>query len=69
MLIWRTSDWRRTCRMSIPSMVILPWVTSAKRCSKVARVLLPAPVAPTRATVSPGVMCRLISLSTSTPGT
>ena len=48
---------------------LVSWVTSAKRCSKVASVLLPAPVAPTRATVSPGLICRLISFRTSTPGT
>ena len=29
-------------------------LTSAKRCRRVASVLLPAPVAPTSATVSPG---------------
>ena len=46
-------------RMSVPSSVIRPPVTSASRGTRCSRVVLPDPVAPTSATVSPGSSSRL----------
>ena len=60
----RRSDARVTVRRSWPSMVTRPCWGSKKRSTRLARVLLPAPVRPTSATVSPGAMRRRPSFST-----
>ena len=54
-------------RTSWPSMVTCPLQASWKRGTRLASVLLPAPVAPMIATVSPGRTSRLTSCSTGRP--
>ena len=51
-------------RMSVPSSRMAPPVTSASRGISWSSVVLPAPVAPTSASVSPGSSSRPMSLST-----
>ena len=64
--------WRRSAsgrvRRSRPSMRTTPRTGSWKRTSSEIRVDLPAPVEPTRATVSPGATLRLMSVSTGSSG-
>ena len=50
--------------MSVPSRRIAPQVTSASRGTRASSVVLPEPVAPTSATVSPGASSRLTPRST-----
>lgn len=55
--------------MSVPSRVIRPAVASCSRGTRAVSVVLPEPVAPTRAIVSPGRIRRSIRDSTGTePG-
>ncbi|EYT83794.1 hypothetical protein CF54_05230 [Streptomyces sp. Tu 6176] len=49
---------RSSARMSVPSRVIRPEVSSCSRGTSAVSVVLPLPVAPTRAIDSPGRMCR-----------
>ncbi len=56
---------RRRSRTSTPSTVIRPPVTSASLGTSMVSVVLPEPVAPTRATVSPGRNSRSMPRSTS----
>ena len=55
-------------RTSTPSTVIWPLQASWKRGMRLASVLLPAPVTPMIATVSPGLTSKLTSCSTGRPG-
>ena len=55
-------------RTSTPSMVTRPAVTSYSRGTSAVSVVLPEPVAPTTATVSPGATSRFTSRSTGSPG-
>ena len=50
-------------RISLPSSVIEPSVTSYSRGSRLSKVDLPLPDLPTNATVSPALMSRSISVS------
>ena len=66
--IWFTNEARFTSRTSYPSTRMLPLVTSYSLRIREERVVLPAPVAPTTAMVSPGFMVRLMPFRTSTSG-
>ena len=59
------SESRVRLRMSCPSMVIDPAVTSYRRGTRLVRTVLPEPVAPTTATVSPAARSRSTSCRTS----
>ena len=54
-------------RISTPSMRIAPACGSMARCSRLSVVDLPEPVAPTSATVSPGVTTKFTSLTALAP--
>jgi len=61
------SERRFTSRMSWPSIRMAPPVTSYPRLMSDVIVVLPAPVWPTKAIVSPGSTCRSMSRNTGTP--
>ena len=60
-------DFRSYLLTGTPSMSTSPLVTSVKRGIRLIREVLPAPVGPIMATVSPGFTVRSISSSTSVP--
>src|SRR5664279_5660039 len=62
------SERRLTVRMSAPSSRICPALASYRREISATRLVLPEPVAPTRATVLPAGTSRSMSLSTARAG-
>lgn len=60
-------SWKRTSRMSLPSMRICPSLTSWYRGMRSTSVDLPEPDCPTSATVFPLGTVRLMCLSTFRP--
>jgi hypothetical protein len=62
----RSSSWGQWA-MSRPSIRMRPRVTSYSRVSSLMMVVLPAPVAPTKATFSPGATRKETSRSTQSP--
>ena len=63
-ILWRREE-RVRSRTSVPSMRIWPLCMSYKRGIRLEIVVFPPPELPTRATVSPTLISRLIPLSTS----
>ena len=66
--IWPRRSRSRMSPSGMPSSRIVPPVGSAKRGTRLASVLLPQPLGPTMAIVSPKGMRRLMSSSTGWPG-
>ena len=58
---------RVASRRSVPLMRTVPDVGSYRRATRPVRVVLPAPLGPTRATIWPGSTWKLTSFSTSPP--